>query len=175
MDDNLVLNAGCGNDPFGNVRLDLTEDSFTAPSRRTSANIYASIEYLPFRDKVFKHVRCFHTLEHCKNPELALTELRRVGMEVHLKYPVSHKYSYLIELITLLEYTLYIFTKRRPVLYLKAAIQQFKEIIRWRERYGDHKWYISIEGQKLDRKYGVPHEYEVLLTSSERKVQFIPI
>jgi hypothetical protein len=33
---------------------------------------------------------------------------------------------------------------------------------------------VSIEGQKLNRKYGIPHEYEVLLKNSV-KARFAPI
>lgn len=173
MEDGLTLNGGCGPDKFGDIRVDVKDWSVAGGSQKTAANLVASVEYLPFRDKVFSHARCFHTLEHCRNPGLALSELFRVSNELHLKYPIQNRYSQLIEIITLLRYIIFMFTKTPR--YFHSVLSQLGEIGRWNERYGDHKWYISIKGQKTNRKYGIPHEYEVRVIDSETSVRFTPI
>ncbi len=78
----LQLNVGCGGDPFGDVRVDM--------SRRGTANVIASAEYLPFANKSFLLVRCWHVLEHCKRPQRALDEAMRVALEVNARFPYRY-------------------------------------------------------------------------------------
>ena len=51
------LNAGCGCDKWGDIRVDAEKYS-SLYDKLTSVNVVASIEFLPFRDKVFDEVRC---------------------------------------------------------------------------------------------------------------------
>ena len=76
------LNIGCGNDPWGDVRVD--------PFREGSANVIADAHYLPFRDNSFSDVRCWHVLEHCRDPRKAATEAKRVGGTVNARFPYKY-------------------------------------------------------------------------------------
>jgi len=68
------LDVGCGHDPKGDINVDL----FLNKSERyddTSLNvktipnfIRAGACHLPFKDKCFVIVICFHVLEHVDNP-----------------------------------------------------------------------------------------------------------
>lgn len=154
---NLTLNAGCGVDKWGDIRIDLSRYSWRY-NTFTSANLIADVHFLPFEDKCFHLTKCFHVLEHCANPKLALNELRRVSKVVIIRVPVWHFYSYLIEVVTLF---LFICTLR-----FRKVCHQIREIRRWRERYSDHKWYIRTKKVKMriNRFFGLPREYEIVFT-----------
>jgi len=67
----IVLNCGCGNTPWGDVRLDLYKSPTT--------NILGDIESgLPFKDDVFDEIICLNVLEHVGNPSALLCEIARV-------------------------------------------------------------------------------------------------
>ncbi len=76
------LNLGCGRDLWGDVRVDTNS--------KGTANVVADVECLPFVDKSFSLVRCWHVLEHCKDPQKALNEARRVGLRVNAKFPYRY-------------------------------------------------------------------------------------
>lgn len=66
----VVLNLGCGEQTYGDVRLDLY---------RGKANIIADAEKpIPFRDNSFDEVYSSHFFEHLRNPSVALNEMVRV-------------------------------------------------------------------------------------------------
>lgn len=76
----LLLNAGCGGDPRGDVRLDFNVTG--------KPHLQGMVEALPFRDGAFTHVMAMNVLEHTPNPGLALREFHRVlapGGEVRLQ------------------------------------------------------------------------------------------
>ncbi len=67
----LVLNCGCGDTPWGDVRLDLYRSSTT--------NVLCDLESgLPFLDNVFDKVICLNVLEHVGNPSSLILEIARV-------------------------------------------------------------------------------------------------
>jgi len=152
------LNVGCGCDPWGDVRTDLDRYSWRY-QRKTTANVIADVQHLPFRDNTFVNIRCFHVLEHVTNPLLALKELKRVsGGKIIVRVPVWHFYSYLIEVIYLIYYIGTI-----PILGIQQFLHQLNEVRRWKQRYGDHKWYLRFKGARINREWFlIPKEYEYI-------------
>ena len=74
----ITLNVGCGGDEWGDVRVDLAYRTQTdVPSR---LNLRADAHHLPFRDRAFEVTKCWHILEHLKDPHLALREINRVSV-----------------------------------------------------------------------------------------------
>lgn len=76
----LVLNAGCGIDPRGDVRLDM--------SRAGKPHVQGLADALPFKAGTFDRVLMMNVLEHTPNPGVMLQEAARVlrrGGEVHAK------------------------------------------------------------------------------------------
>ncbi len=66
-----MLNCGCGNTPWGDVRFDLYQSSTT--------NVVGDLESgLPFKDEVFDEVICLNVLEHVGNPASLVQEISRV-------------------------------------------------------------------------------------------------
>jgi len=66
----MKLNLGCGDDFWGDVRLDF---------RKTKAsNIIATTEHLPFKNSSFEMTRAYQLLEHLKNWRQAVKEMCRV-------------------------------------------------------------------------------------------------
>lgn len=81
---NLVsLNAGCGADGWGDVRVDL----------KGEPTVFASIEHLSFRESMFDRIRLWEVLEHLNSPVCGLRELRRVSRGV-LSISVPNVYYY---------------------------------------------------------------------------------
>lgn len=80
----MKLDVGCGDNPHGDVNLDL--------HRFTKANVIGDIHHLPFRSNAFREVYCFHVLAHIQKPRLALEELIRVSKEV-IVIEVPHRFS----------------------------------------------------------------------------------
>lgn len=71
MNQKLILNLGCGNQKYGDIRVDIHK-TFTV-------NFIADLETpLPFRDEVFDVVYSRCVFEHLRNPSLFLKEIRRV-------------------------------------------------------------------------------------------------
>jgi ubiquinone/menaquinone biosynthesis C-methylase UbiE len=68
--DKLILNLGCGDDQYGDVRLDLF------PTK--GANVVGDSQQLPFKDSVFSEVYERNVFEHLPNPAQHLVEVRRV-------------------------------------------------------------------------------------------------
>jgi SAM-dependent methyltransferase len=80
-----TLNLGCANDPWGDVRVDTAFRTQTgAPSY---PNVIADAHNLPFRDGSFEFARCWHVLEHLKNPHQALREIVRVSRHADIRFP----------------------------------------------------------------------------------------
>lgn len=69
-DSHVTLNLGCGNQRYGDVRVD---------KYRGSANLIADVEEtLPFKDEMFEVVYSRFLFEHLRNPSVALEEMIRV-------------------------------------------------------------------------------------------------
>lgn len=94
----MTLDAGCGECFRGDVNVDLhvgaTEHrSNTGVQLRDIPNLVnCSIEYLPFRDRAFKHVKSYHVIEHVDKPYLALKELIRVS-DRHVVIRCPHRFG----------------------------------------------------------------------------------
>jgi SAM-dependent methyltransferase len=133
---NLTLNAGCGTKAWGDLRVDIQTFSDIYYLKKTSANMIASIEHLPFRDGSFKEVRCLHVLEHVDRPLNCLRELKRVANgRILIRVPVN------------------------GMDYFKDHLYKVRS---WKLRYTGHKWYIK--GRKINRVYWIlPLEYEIEL------------
>lgn len=67
----LVLNCGCGDTPWGDVRLDL----YRSPSTNVIGDLGGG---LPFRTETFDEVLCLNVLEHVGNPFALLAEIARI-------------------------------------------------------------------------------------------------
>lgn len=66
----LVLNLGCGEQTYGDVRVDLYHGK---------ANLLADIEKsLPFKSDIFDEVYSRYLFEHLRNPSFVLSEMVRV-------------------------------------------------------------------------------------------------
>jgi SAM-dependent methyltransferase len=66
----LILNLGCGEQTYGDVRVDIY---------RGKANLLADVEKsLPFKSDVFDEVYSRHLFEHLRNPSSVLSEMVRV-------------------------------------------------------------------------------------------------
>lgn len=81
----MKLDLGCGNNkPRGYIGIDLNE--------RSMANILYDLNKTPYpiKGESIKKVRCFHVLEHLKNPLDVLLEIYRIcerGAVVEIKSP----------------------------------------------------------------------------------------
>jgi SAM-dependent methyltransferase len=139
----LMLNVGCGADAWGDIRLDRGRYSETSGyGGRTSANVIADAEQLPFRDNSFHMSRAYHVLEHVPNPQRAFDEILRVSCEADIKVPVSNAYSMLIEFLTL---------NGSLVVAPKGFFMILSEITQWPKRYSDHKWYLRWDTRKEEQ------------------------
>ncbi len=85
------LNLGCGADTWGDVRVDI--DFHTQTGMKSKLNIRADAQFLPFVDKAFGHVRCWHVLEHVLFPMAAIAEIRRVGDTANIRFPIDDGYK----------------------------------------------------------------------------------
>ncbi len=72
--DKLTLNLGCGEDTWGDIRVDFT-------TLANGANVIADLNLpLPFPDKVFSKVLLRGVIEHMMNPGKLILEVYRVLM-----------------------------------------------------------------------------------------------
>jgi len=75
-------NLGCGDEGWGEIRVDL--------KRESAANVLADIEQLPFQDQIFDDVHCISVIEHIPGWYKALREILRVSKKrVILEVPVN--------------------------------------------------------------------------------------
>jgi len=154
----MKLNVGCGFDKWGDIRVDIQPFSNIFYNRKTSANIIADVQHLPFKPKIFNETRCYHVLEHVPNPVEALKELQRVtNGKIIIRVPIWHLYSYIGETITLFKAFLLIL--KCGTFYFLDTLRKIKK---WKKRYGDHKWYIKFRNAKINKVYHIiPQEYEI--------------
>lgn len=81
------LNIGCGQDAWGDIRIDVSCSFFDWHFRPV---LLADACYLPFRNGVFRKVKASHVLEHVSYPHKALEEMVRVSTEeISLRFPVE--------------------------------------------------------------------------------------
>ena len=74
------LDVGCDCKAFGEINLDR--------HRGVPLDVLADLNYpLPFKNKAFRKVFCYHVLEHLNRPEKVIDELIRVSRVVEIKVP----------------------------------------------------------------------------------------
>lgn len=151
------LNAGCGCDTYGELRVDIEKQS-SIYDRATTVNILASIEFLPFKDKVFDLVRCYHVLEHVDRPFECLTELLRVGQKVDVKVPTHNFHCIYLYGLLILPVSILWSIKRRS---LTPFLNHVHGVRGWHKRASEHKWLVKLKGATLKKwKYlPIPLEY----------------
>jgi ubiquinone/menaquinone biosynthesis C-methylase UbiE len=95
------LNLGCGQEDWGDIRVDF--DSATQTGLSSKLNVRADAHALPFRDKAFARSRCWHVPEHVQNPTHVLDQIRRVSLSTDVRSPVDegYKMQMLIGLVSL--------------------------------------------------------------------------
>lgn len=86
-----TLDVGCGSRPMGDVNVDLLVEG-DAPNivniRSISNFIVADARFLPFKNKTFTRVVCFHMMEHVKDDGLVYGEFNRVSNgEIEIRVP----------------------------------------------------------------------------------------
>lgn len=96
-----ALDVGCGNKPRGEVNLDYRRELNPEINQRHNEFvdiknipnfIQADAQHLPFRDKSFKKVICYHVIEHVDDPYLLVEELLRVVKDT-LEIRCPHRFS----------------------------------------------------------------------------------
>jgi hypothetical protein len=140
---NLSLNAGCGTKAWGDLRVDVQTFSDIYYLKKTSANMIASIEHLPFRDGSFKDIRCLHVLEHVERPFNCLRELKRVAKgRILIRVPVNHLYSFIIDAITLFKAFMLI-----PFVGMDYFKDHLYKVRSWKLRYTGNRvyWILPLE------------------------------
>jgi len=85
MKNRLVLDAGSGHFPFPNA--DVLCDLYDKPTKVGRLFVCCDIQFLPFKPKVFNFVYCSHVLEHVINPNLTISELKRVAQHGYASFP----------------------------------------------------------------------------------------
>ncbi len=89
----LVLEVGSGGAPH--FRSDVLCDKYLSADGTARIGqlkidrpfVVGDAEALPFVDKAFDYIICFHVLEHLDNPERCLLELMRVGRAGYIETP----------------------------------------------------------------------------------------
>jgi len=151
------LNAGCGCDKWGDIRVDVERFS-SLYDKVTTVNVLASIEFLPFLDKAFAEARCYHVLEHVEQPFLCLRELRRVAKTLDVTVP-SHNFFciYLYGLIIIPASILWSLKRHN----LTPFLNHIHGVRGWKKRASEHKWLIKLDKATLRKwKYlPIPLEY----------------
>jgi ubiquinone/menaquinone biosynthesis C-methylase UbiE len=69
----LILDAGSGPHPMGDINVDLDLN------KKTENFVRAYTQYLPFKNDIFDFVRASHLIEHVSNPLKLINELYQVS------------------------------------------------------------------------------------------------
>jgi SAM-dependent methyltransferase len=101
-----VLDVGCGRGFLVNVlskHYDVTGIDIVIPHSVRErfpqvTFVEDNVESLPFADRSFDTVLCTHTLEHVRNINYALSELRRVAKKLIIIVPKQRPYKYTFDL-----------------------------------------------------------------------------
>lgn len=95
----LVVDLGCGGlpNPRANVAVDFIDDDLERADKLKIDRpfVWASIDKLPFKEKVFDYSILSHVLEHLENPKEALDEIQRIAKGGYIETPNSF-YEYTI-------------------------------------------------------------------------------
>jgi len=91
--DALVLDVGSGAapNPYADVLLEYDPSGRETNSGAARANgkalVWGDVQRMPFRERVFDFVTCFHVLEHVVDPAKCLQELQRVARRGYIETP----------------------------------------------------------------------------------------
>lgn len=143
---NVKLNVGCGADTWGNVRLDVSRKYWMARGK-SSANILADAQHLPFRNKSFGELRAHEVLEHLPYWRLALSEFCRVSKKISITVPVDS------------------FLPRNDWMILFLPTPTYlRFLVRLPQRAKEHLWQFNVNVlESLLKKAGFSHvETEVI-------------
>jgi methyltransferase family protein len=149
------LNLGSGLDPWGTVRLDMARTWAGEPGHPT---VIADAHYLPFRDKAFTHTRCWHTLEHLRDPHAAFREIVRVSESADVRFPTESFLQRAVESANL----------RRHINHRRISK---KEPSRTMGRY-THLWAIHPRALGVSHYQIVKHELFSFLRSGRKAKLF---
>jgi len=119
----MKLNVGCGPDPDGDIRVDISRVYWLFG--RTTANMIADAQHMPFRDECFDELKAYHLLEHLPDWRKALSEWCRVSKSLDIVFPID----------TYLPRTAWIFS---PV--LRPTALGLWSLIRLPARTREHLW-----------------------------------
>lgn len=99
-----LLDVGCGRGYWLNLLSDITKieltgcDFYDTVYLKRAGYVKANIEELPFASKSYDVVTCSHTLEHTRNLEKAVAELKRVARKlVVIVVPCQRYYYYTLD------------------------------------------------------------------------------
>lgn len=102
---NTLLDAGCGRGHWLNLLKEKTNLQLTGCDVFDNAEfsgityIKSSIEKLPFADKSFDIVTCHHTIEHIREIDKAIAELKRIARkQLIIVTPKQRYYYYTLDL-----------------------------------------------------------------------------
>lgn len=85
------LNVGVGVDSY--LGHPLVSDCLNVDIEKVySCDLLCDVTHLPFQDRIFENVYCFHVLEHLESPAKALNELIRVSSNM-IEIEVPHRFS----------------------------------------------------------------------------------
>jgi SAM-dependent methyltransferase len=99
-----LLDVGCGRgrcmEKFLELGLDVTGcDIYATPAAGSAKYVQGNVENLPFDNRSFDVVTCFHTLEHVRRLITALNELKRVARkQLFLIVPQQRFFRFTLDL-----------------------------------------------------------------------------
>lgn len=152
----MKLNVGCGSDSWGDIRLDVSKDHWMTMGK-SSANLIADAQCLPFRDKCFDELQAYQVLEHIRDWKKALCECCRVAKKISISVPVDsymprNYINWFLPTLTNLKYM------------LKLAIVRPRYILKLHQRTKEHLWQFNIKVlTSMIRKHGF-HNVHVNIT-----------
>jgi ubiquinone/menaquinone biosynthesis C-methylase UbiE len=121
-----ILDVGCGSKPKGDVNVDLLVENDEwkrkVDPKRIPNFIKADAHHLPFKDKAFKTTIMNHTLEHLRDPILAISEIARVTRD-EMKVTVPNLFQFLADCVRPRK-LLWISKHHKKKLFTKALLHQ---------------------------------------------------
>lgn len=133
----MKLNVGCGSDTWGDIRLDVSKHHWMTMGK-SSVNLIADAQCLPFKDKCFDELRAHQVLEHIRNWKKALRECCRVAKKISITVPVD---SYMPRSYI----RWFLNTLTNPKYMLKLALARPRCILKLKQRAEEHLWQFNIE------------------------------
>ena len=116
---------GCGNDAWGDVRVDLGRMDWLYSE--SSVNIIADAQVLPFRDAAFAQLKASHVIEHVNDWRQAVAEWCRVADTLRIYVPYDSS-------VPKLEWRLWLFS------FLVMLIFEPNHFLRMPQRNREHLW-----------------------------------